>query len=27
MLRLLEPDRSKKPVPFKYRELQGKIPG
>jgi putative transposase len=27
MLRLLEPDESKKPVPFKYRELQGKIPG
>ena len=23
MLRLLMPDRSKKPVPFKYRELQG----
>jgi putative transposase len=27
MLRLLVPDRSKKPVPFKYRELQGIIPG
>jgi putative transposase len=27
MLRLLKPDRSKEPVPFKYREFQGKIPG
>jgi len=27
MLRLLKPDESKKPVPFKYRESQGKIPG
>jgi putative transposase len=27
MLRLLKPDQSKKPVPFKYRELQGKITG
>ena len=27
MLRLLKPDESKKPVPFKYRELQGKITG
>jgi putative transposase len=27
MLRLLEPDRSKQPVPFKYRESQGKITG
>jgi putative transposase len=27
MLRLLRPDQSKKPVPFKYRELQGNIPG
>ena len=27
MLRLLKPDRSKKPVPFKYRELQGIITG
>jgi putative transposase len=27
MLRLLNPDLSKKPVPFKYRELQGKITG
>jgi putative transposase len=27
MLRLLAPDRSKKPVPFKYRELQPIIPG
>jgi putative transposase len=27
MLRLLMPDHSKKPVPFKYRELQGKITG
>jgi putative transposase len=27
MLRLLSPDQSKKPVPFKYRELQAKITG
>jgi putative transposase len=27
MLRLLKPDPSKKPVPFKYRELQGNITG
>ncbi len=27
MLRLLKPDPSKKPVPFRYRELQGKITG
>jgi putative transposase len=27
MLRLLKPDESKKPVPFKYRELQGKNTG
>jgi putative transposase len=27
MLKLLKPDQSKKPVPFKYRELQGKITG
>jgi putative transposase len=27
MLRLLAPDQSKKPVPFKYRELQAIIPG
>jgi putative transposase len=27
MLRLLAPDRSRKPVPFKYRELQAIIPG
>jgi putative transposase len=27
MLRLLKPDQSRKPVPFKYRELQGIIPG
>src|SRR5262245_61261000 len=27
MLRLLEPDRSKEPAPFKYRELQGRITG
>jgi transposase len=27
MLRLLKPDRSKKPVPFKYRESQGIITG
>jgi putative transposase len=27
MLRLLKPDQSKKPVPFKYRELQGNITG
>jgi putative transposase len=27
MLRLLKPDQSKKPVPFKYRELQGKVTG
>jgi putative transposase len=27
MLRLLKPDQSKTPVPFKYRELQGKITG
>jgi putative transposase len=27
MLRLLRPDRSRKPVPFKYRELQEKITG
>jgi putative transposase len=27
MLRLLRPDGSKTPVPFKYRELQGSIPG
>ena len=25
MLKILKPDQSKKPVPFKYRELQGKI--
>jgi putative transposase len=27
MLRLLNPDKSKKPIPFKYRELQGIITG
>jgi putative transposase len=27
MLKILKPDQSKKPVPFKYRELQGKITG
>ena len=27
MLRILNPDQSKKPIPFKYRELQGKITG
>ena len=27
MLRLLKPDASKKPVPFKYRELQEKVTG
>ncbi|HEX8202054.1 MAG TPA: hypothetical protein VF590_16385, partial [Isosphaeraceae bacterium] len=27
MLRLLNPDPSKKPVPFKYRELQEKVTG
>ncbi len=27
MLRLLKPDQSKKPVPFKYRELQAEITG
>jgi putative transposase len=27
MLRLLKPDQSRKPVPFKYRELQGKNTG
>ncbi len=27
MLRLLSPDQSRKPVPFKYRELQAIIPG
>jgi putative transposase len=27
MLRLLKPDRSKKPVPLKYRELQGNVTG
>lgn len=27
MLRLLEPDKSRRPIPFKYRELQGKIMG
>jgi putative transposase len=27
MLRLLKPDQSKEPVPFKYRELQGKVTG
>ena len=27
MLRLLNEDKSKKPVPFKYRELQEKVPG
>ena len=27
MLRLLKPDLSKKPVPFKYRESQGIITG
>ena len=27
MLRLLSPDQSKKPVPYMYRELQGKITG
>ena len=27
MLRLLKPDQSKKPVPFKYRELQAKLTG
>jgi putative transposase len=27
MLRLLKPDQSKKPVPFKYRKLQAIIPG
>ncbi len=27
MLRLLRPDQSKKPIPFKYRETQARIPG
>ena len=27
MLRLLKPDESRVPIPFKYRELQGKITG
>jgi putative transposase len=27
MLRLLKPDQSKGPIPFKYRELQGKVMG
>ena len=27
MLRLLKPDQSKKPAPFKYRELQEKVTG
>lgn len=27
MLRRLNPDQSKKPIPFKYRELQGKVTG
>jgi putative transposase len=27
MLRLLKPDQSKKPVPFKYRELQARLTG
>ena len=27
MLRLLKPDQSRKPVPFKYRELQGNVTG
>lgn len=27
MLKLLNPDLSKKPIPFKYRELQGKVTG
>ena len=27
MLRFLKPDQSKKPVPFKYRELQGNVTG
>src|SRR5512135_1565490 len=27
MLRLLKPDRSKTPIPFKYRELQGNVTG
>jgi putative transposase len=27
MLRPLKPDASRKPIPFKYRELQGNIPG
>jgi putative transposase len=27
MLRLLKPDLSRKPVPFKYRELQEKVTG
>ena len=27
MLKLLEPDRSKEPIPFKYRKLQGRITG
>jgi putative transposase len=27
MLRLLKPDRSKTPIPFKYRELQGSVTG
>ncbi|MDB5352003.1 MAG: hypothetical protein JWN86_3250, partial [Planctomycetota bacterium] len=27
MLRLLRPDQSKEPVPFKHRELQGIITG
>lgn len=27
MLKLLKPDQSKEPIPFKYRELQGKVTG
>jgi len=27
MLRILDPDKSKKAIPFKYRELQGKVTG
>lgn len=27
MLKLLKPDQSKEPIPFKYRELQGKVMG
>ena len=27
MLKILKPDNSKKAMPFKYRELQGKIAG